>query len=98
MSAMLNTHQLVKELQQSGVPEAQAEAQVNVLVQALDSKELTTKSDLKNLENVIKNDLRNLETEIEAKFSNIRHEITLMKWMLGFIFAGILSIFMKSFF
>jgi len=44
-----------------------------------------------NSDVVTKGDLRELELTIKA-------ELLLLRWMIGFIFAGILSLIIKSFF
>jgi predicted phage-related endonuclease len=69
-----------------------------------DLKELgtSTKRDLKELETSTKRDLKELETstkrdlkELELKFEG---QFLLLKWMQGFVLAGILSLLIKAFF
>lgn len=45
-----------------------------------------------------KEDIYNLELKIEQKIANIQSDIRLMKWMLGVVIAGILSLLLKTFF
>jgi len=51
----------------------------------------TIKESHDNSDVVTKGDLRELELTIKA-------ELLLLRWMIGFIFAGILSLIIKSFF
>jgi hypothetical protein len=52
---------------------------------------LATKSDLKELERATKSDLKELELKINA-------QLMLLKWMMGFILAGVVSLILKAFF
>ena len=54
-----NASKHVEELREAGVPDKQAEAQVRLLNDIIDS-DLATKRDLKNLENELKRDIKEL--------------------------------------
>ena len=45
-----------------------------------------------------KEDILQLKSELKLEAADIRAEIKLIKWMLGFVIAGILSLILKSFF
>ena len=79
----------MKKLRDAGFNEQQAEAVSEAFQEAQHTgwQELPTKADLKEL-----------ELRIENKLESIRGEMTLMKWMLGFVLAGVLSIIVKTFF
>ena len=51
---------------------------------------------------VIKSDLLQVKTEIEGKIDKVKIEIEgelrLIKWMLGILIAGIISLILKAFF
>lgn len=80
MSAIaFDTHEHIKALIKSGMPEAQAEAVVNSQKTLADST-LVTKSDL--------------HTELMP----IKNELTLIKFTLALLVAGVGAIFMKLFF
>jgi hypothetical protein len=74
-----DTLEYTEELKNAGVPEEQAKAQVRALSKALESKELATKSDLK-------------ETEKKLELKIAETETRLIKWMVatGLGTAGII--------
>ncbi len=81
-SIVFDTHALVKKLKAAGVPESQAEAQVEVLASALST----------NLDELAsKRDLNELETRLNG-------ELKLIKWMLGLLLGGVLALILKTFF
>lgn len=78
----IDTLKFAKRLKDAGVPEVQAEAQPEALVEAFDRshEDLATKTDL-----------RELELKLNA-------QLMLLKWMTGILLAGVLSLVMKAFF
>jgi len=84
-----DTHALIKELKGSGFKEEQAEALTNAFkkVQETSIENLATKDDIKDLTHEIK--------ELELK---INGQILLLKWMMGVIIAGVISLVFKAFF
>ncbi len=79
---MFDTLKFVKRLKAAGFNEGQAEA----LSDAFKDSQETTLEDL-----ATKRDLEALEVRING-------ELKLMKWMLGFVLAGIAALVLKSFF
>lgn len=79
---VFDTHKFVKKLKESGFNEVQAEALSEALKEA-------QQSSVENL--ATKTDLRELELRLTG-------EITLLKWMMGFVLAGIVSLVLKAFF
>jgi hypothetical protein len=75
------------------VPPEQAEAEAAVLFEVLEVnlKELATKEGLKS-------GLNQLETKLDARFKKVLGEIGLLKWMLGILIAGVVSLIIKSLF
>ncbi len=65
---------------------AEVEALSAALNEALDSQ-LTTKSDLNKLEKELKSDIGRLEKEL-----------IVLKWMVGLVLGGIITLVMKAFF
>ena len=52
-----------------------------------------------NLEQLAtKQDLNEFELKIENRFEAIKGEINLLKWMIGLLLAGVLSLILKAFF
>ena len=77
-----DTHQFIKSLKTAGFEENQAEA----LAEALKNVQQLSVENL-----ATKSDVKELEMKLSA-------EINLLKWMLGFVLAGILSLIAKAFF
>lgn len=50
------------------------------------------------LEIATKRDLKELELKIETRLEGVQGELTLIKWMLGQLLAGVLALILKSFF
>jgi hypothetical protein len=88
-----DTLKFANKLKAAGVPPEQAEAEAAVLSEVLEVnlKELATKEDLKS-------GLNQLETKLDARFEKVLGEIVLLKWMLGILIAGVVSLIIKSFF
>ena len=71
----INTLHLVKRLQEAGVPPAQAEAQVEVLLELYTLQETATKSDLKKLRLLSKKDIAQTEARLQAEIDKVRLEL-----------------------
>ena len=52
---------------------------------------LATKQDLRELETKLTGDMKALETKLTV-------EMKLIKWMMGFVLAGVAALILKSFF
>ncbi len=81
-TVIFDTHRFIKRLRESGFDEKQAEA----LSDAFKEAQSTSIEQL-----VTKSDLQLLESKLTG-------ELTLLKWMMGFILAGILTLVLKAFF
>jgi len=92
-----DTLKFVEKLKAAGISDAQAKAESEalqgVLAEALDSQ-LATKSDLIKLDHRIDG----LDAKIDHMDTRIFEEITLLKWMMGILIAGVMSIVIKTFF
>ncbi|MGZ3972006.1 MAG: hypothetical protein ACXVJM_19495 [Mucilaginibacter sp.] len=92
-----DTLKFVEKLKAAGIPDAQAKAEAEalqaVLAETLDSQ-LATKSDLINLERR----LDSLDAKIDRIDARLNGETTLLKWMMGVLIAGVMSIVIKTFF
>jgi hypothetical protein len=82
----LDTHAYIKKLKAVGISEEQAEVQAETLAGLIDNQ-LATKQDVE----LLRRDMK----EMEMKLSG---EINLIKWMMGFILAGIAALILKAFF
>ncbi len=66
--------------------DAQTQAQKQVMTDILDAH-IATKGDVNRLEIQIRNDMHKLE-----------NQIAVLKWMMGVMLAGVLSLVLKAFF
>jgi hypothetical protein len=84
-----DTYAFVKQLKESGFSEAQAEALSEALKKAQEAslENLATKSDISE----VKHDIKELELRINA-------QLLLLKWMVGVMLAGVVSLVLKAFF
>ena len=102
-----DTHESVKSLKSAGFSDAQEEAVVAEMKQSHSDfvHDLATKQDLKELKQNLKEleasisrDIRELELRTDAKFETVHGELRLLKWMLGLMLGGVLSLVLKAFF
>ncbi len=77
-----DTHAYVKRLRDVGVPENQAEVQVEAIA-ALVGERMVTKHDQQVLEISLKRDLKELETRLEVKIAEIQRDIKELETRLG---------------
>lgn len=91
-----DTHAFVKQLRESGFEEALAEALAEAFRKAQDVhlEELATRYDLKELDLKIDNKLESIKGEINL----VMGEINSVKWMMGILLAGVVSLILKAFF
>lgn len=90
-SITFDTLKFARRLKEAGVPDKQAEAEAEALAEVFKAnlEDLATKGDLKELAS--KRDLREVELRLDS-------ELRLLKWMLGLLLAGVLSLVLKAFF
>ena len=88
-SITFDTLAYAKKLREGGFTEEQAEAhtqaQKQVLTEVLDTT-LATKADINRLERLVESDINRLEKQI-----------VVLKWMMGVMLAGVVSLVLKSF-
>ncbi|MBP6582656.1 MAG: DUF1640 domain-containing protein [Chromatiaceae bacterium] len=77
-----DTLHLVDKLKAAGFPPEQAEAVVRAIGEA--QEELVTKT--------------YLDHTLEKTLAPIRTDLTLLKWMMGLLLAGVMSLVLKGFF
>jgi hypothetical protein len=77
-----DTLDLVDKLKTAGIPQEQAEAVVGVIADAQET--LATKE--------------YIDHKFDNKLASIYTDLAVLKWMMGFIMAGVLSIVVKTFF
>ena len=77
-----DTLELVEKLKAAGFQQDQAEAVVRVIAKAQD--ELVTKTHLDNT--------------LEKMLAPIRTDLAVLKWMMGLLLAGVISLVMKTYF
>ena len=77
-SLISNTHQFVKKLIAAGMPEAQAEAQMEIFIHFIDDK-LATKNLVKNSELALRKDIKELEKDIKELENSLKKDIKIME-------------------
>lgn len=92
-----DTLKFAKELEAAGIPAPHAEAFVKAqrdsLNEALDTS-VATKNDVNEAKNEVKLEINEVKFEIK----DLKSEVNLIKWMLGFLLAGSISLIVKAFF
>lgn len=81
-----DTLKFVERLRAAGVPDGQAKAEAEALAEALSESAanmLATKQDI---------------NRIEMKLAGHDGEFKLIKWMIGLLLAGVMSLILKAFF
>jgi hypothetical protein len=88
-----DTLKFANRLKQAGVPAPQAEAEAEVLAEALavNLKDLTTKADLEAVADRLAHEIREGDAALRA-------DIALLKWMLGLLLGGVAALILKTFF
>jgi hypothetical protein len=91
-SFTFDTLKFANKLKAAGVPAEHAEAEAAALSEVLEVnlKELATKEDLKN-------GLRDLEMKLDTRLEKLMGEMVLLKWMMGILIAGVISLVLKAF-
>jgi hypothetical protein len=93
MDIVFDTYAFINKLKEAGMPEPQAVVMSDTIKQVEASRAdiLATKADINVLRTELKADILQVKTELSG-------QITLLRWMLGFVLAGIVSIVFKLFF
>ena len=88
---MLDTLKLKNRLSESGMPEAQAQVLVEELDGGLDAAvgRLANKEDLTAVRNEI--------TAVNVRLGSLEAQVATIRWMVGFVGAGVLAILVRSF-
>lgn len=82
-----DTLKFADRLEAAGVAPAQAKAEAQALAEALGSSDVASARDLERL-----------EAKMDTRFERLTGEITLIKWMLGLLLAGVASLVLRAFF
>ena len=90
---MFDTLAYASRLKAAGLTEEQAAAHAEALVSVVDEN-LATKIDIELVKQGIELVRRNIK-ELELKFEG---QLALLRWMMGVVIAGILSLILKAFF
>lgn len=80
-----DTLKFANKLKSAGVPDKQAEAEAEALSEALEVnlKELVTKE--------------HLDIKLQQELAPIRTDLAVIKWMIGLMLAGVISLVLKAF-
>lgn len=83
-----DTLKFVERLKSAGTPEPQAKAISEAFKEAHGETELAT----------TKQDIRELDLKIQSQFMKVQDHLVLLRWMFGFMLAGIAALIIKTFF
>jgi len=89
IDTFFDTHDYITQLITSGIPIEEAEAHAKALGKAMNN-ELAKKTDLNAFRTEAKTDLNAFRTEVRGQFE-------LLKWMMGFVLAGITTMIAMTF-
>ena len=96
-----DTLKYAETLKAAGIPEKQAkvfaEVQQESLSQCIDTA-LATKADLLEVKAVLKAELTREINSVKVDLEKLRSEVHLLKWMMGFLLAGVATLILKAFF
>ncbi|MFM9890065.1 MAG: hypothetical protein ACKVOE_05395 [Rickettsiales bacterium] len=92
----IDTQKVYTALLAGGFSAKQAETVIETM-RTIDLSQLATKTDLKDLRTEIKADFAAQELKFESRFAKLETDNVLIKWMMGFVLAGILSLVMKAY-
>jgi hypothetical protein len=81
-----DTQKYLETLTQAGVPEMHAKAMLEAERVIQGSSDLATKADL-----------RDLKAELKMELADVKSEVKLLKWMLGVVVAGVVTLVIKAF-
>ena len=76
-----DTLKFVERLTSAGVPEPQAKAQAEALVEAMGGMELATKADIA----AVRGDMREMEQRLNARIEAVKADM--IKWVAGLLLA-----------
>ncbi|RIQ58114.1 CCDC90 family protein [Bordetella avium] len=93
-----DTLKFVETLEKAGVSREQASAMATAVKDSHEGAELATKADLRDVESKLIGETVDLRHEMNIRFAKVEGELTLLKWMLGLVIAGIASLILKAFF
>ncbi|CAN5445185.1 hypothetical protein BH10PSE19_BH10PSE19_03190 [soil metagenome] len=95
-----DTLKCLEKLTAAGVPGPQARVQVEIFAEVLQNnmQELVSEADLKESEAKLEAKIDKVDAKLDRVEAKLMGEITLLKWMLGFILAGIAALIGKIFF
>ncbi len=81
-----DTLKFVRTLKAAGIPDKQAEAEAEAISEALEVnlKDLVTKE--------------YLDVKFQQELAPVRTDLAVLKWMMGILIAGVMSIVIKTFF
>jgi seryl-tRNA synthetase len=77
---------------------AQVRQELKDVRQELKQDIAQVRQEVAQIKTVVNQDTKALELRMDNKFESIKGEIILLKWMMGIMIAGVLSLILKAFF
>jgi tripartite-type tricarboxylate transporter receptor subunit TctC len=93
-SLTFDTLKFTRTLEKAGVPTEQAEAFSNAFKDASAEAEVASKRDVERLDAKLDKEFSTLRAEVVV----VKAEMSVIKWMLGLLLAGVTSLVLKQFF
>jgi hypothetical protein len=93
MPVPFDTHAVIQELEHLGFPTPQAEGLSHVLTQVFTSQDYATKADIA----AVRADITEVRLGLEIKLETIKGDITHLKWGIGLLMGGVLSLILKAY-
>ena len=100
MEIAIDTLKIYERLKAANLNEEAAKEIAEVMreVSLESQKRLVIKSDLLQVKTEIEGKLDKLESKIIERITAMEEELKLIKWMLGILLAGVISLILKAFF
>jgi len=89
-SVTFDTLKFVETLEAARLTREQATAIATAVRDAQESADVATKGDIA----LVRKDVEGVRSEIKS----VHNELSIHRWMLGFVFAGMISLLVKTFF
>ena len=88
--------ELYDALKEAGASEEKAKAAASAIADH-ENHFTRIESDLKSLRTELDSGFKSLKTELDSELKIVKAELNIIKWLIGFLMAGIISLIIKAF-
>jgi len=111
-AVMFDTQKFVKRLQAAKVPPEQAEAQSEAMREVLETAFASHAKELQDISAravsdvdsktekallALKHEVNERFAKVDTRFAEVKGELILLRWMIGAVFAGIVTLLIRTF-